>query len=73
MMNYKNDQNITLEVLLAVRTEIAPEINERLIQQCFEIQHKHQFSQSREQSAAAMERLIDAAIPDNVEAEGKNS
>ena len=72
-MNYKNDQNITLEVLLATRTEIAPDIDEKLIQQCFEIQHKHQFSHAREQSAAAMERLIDAAIPDNIEAEGKNS
>lgn len=72
MMNYKNEQNITLEVLLAVRAEIAPEIDEKLIQQCFEIQHKHQFSQAREQSAAAMERLIDAAVPDNIEAEGKN-
>jgi hypothetical protein len=72
-MNYKNDHNIALEVLLAVRTELAHEIDEKLIQQCFEIQHKHQFSQSREQSASAMERLIDAAIPDNIEAEGRNS
>ena len=72
MMNYKNDQNITLEVLLSTRAEIAPEIDEKLIQQCYEIQHNHQFSHSREQSVTAMERLIDAAIPDNIEAEGKS-
>ncbi|MCH5144156.1 hypothetical protein JMF94_03560 [Desulfovibrio sp. UIB00] len=72
-MNYKNDHNIALEVLLAVRTELAQEIDEKLIHQCFEIQYKHQFNQSREQSSSAMERLIDAAIPDNIEAEGRNS
>lgn len=72
MMNYKNDQNIALEVLLAVRIEIAPEIDEKIIQQCFEIQHKHQFNKTREQSTSAMERIIDAAIPHNPEAEGKN-
>lgn len=71
MMNYKKDQAITLEVLLATRMEVAPEIDEKLIQQCYEVQHSHQFSQSREQSVAAMERLIDAAIPQKIEAEGK--
>lgn len=73
MMNYKNNQNIILEVLLDVRAEIAPEIAEDLIKNFFKIQQKHQFSQSREQSVAAMERLIDDAISDNIELEGKNS
>lgn len=57
-----NDEDLALETLLAVREEVAPNLDATLLRQCYAIQWRHQFSTDRTQSAAAMERLIDQAL-----------
>lgn len=51
--------DLALETLLAVRAEIAPDIDEELLRKCYEIQKKQQFSSDRSQSTQIMERLIE--------------
>ena len=53
------DDDLALQTLLAVRAEVAPDLNEMILRRCYAIQKKHQFNDDRAQSAAAMERLID--------------
>ena len=57
-----DDSDLALQTLLAARSEVAPELDEELLRQCYAIQQKYQFSDDRSLSAAAMERLIDAKI-----------
>ena len=54
--------DLALETLMEVRAEVAPELDEDLLRNCYAIQRRHQFSEDRTQPAAAMERLIDEAI-----------
>lgn len=61
-MSNNSGTDLILEVLLAARAEVAPDLDETLLKQCYEIQRRHQFSQARDQSAAAMERLINEAV-----------
>lgn len=56
------EEDLALETLLAVRAEIAPELSETLLKQCYAIQRRHQFSDDRAQPHSAMERLIDQAL-----------
>lgn len=51
--------DLILETLLAVQREIAPELDEELLRQCYEIQKKHQFDRDRAAVTQAMDRLID--------------
>jgi len=48
-----------LDTLLGVRDELQSDLQDQLLQSCFEIQRKHQFSHDRTLSTVAMERLID--------------
>lgn len=64
MMNDDHD-DITLEILFSMRAAIAPQISEHLLQNCYSIQKKYQFSRDRTLSSAAMERLIDEAVADS--------
>lgn len=57
-----SDDDVALQTLLAARAEIAPDLSEKILRLCYEIQKKHQFSEDRTQPAAAMERLIDEAV-----------
>jgi hypothetical protein len=57
-----SDDDMALQTLLAARAEVAPELDEKILRLCYAIQKKHQFSEDRAQSAAAMERLIDEAV-----------
>jgi hypothetical protein len=59
-MSEVND--LALETLMAVRAEVAPDLDEDLLRSCYAIQRRHQFSEDRTQPAAAMERLIDEAM-----------
>lgn len=61
-MNDNDKDDLVLEVLLTARAEVAPDLDEKLLRQCYEIQRHFQFSQAREQSSTAMERLIDDAV-----------
>ena len=55
----ENSDDLALETLLAIRAEIAPDLDEDLLRRCYEIQKKHQFSRDRSHSAQAMGRLIE--------------
>jgi Small protein found in certain Dnd DNA modification systems len=51
--------DLVLETLLAVRREVAPDLDDQLVRQCYEIQKKHQFDRDRVVPTKAMDRLID--------------
>lgn len=54
-----DQEDLALQTLLAVRAEIAPDVDEDLLKNCYAIQKRHQFNSDRTQSSVAMERLID--------------
>lgn len=56
------EEDLVLSTLLSMRQEVAPDLSEALLQQCYAIQRRHQFSDDRSQSATAMERVIDQAL-----------
>lgn len=56
------NEDLAMQTLLAVRSEIAPDIDEKLLLDCYAIQKRHQFSDDRTQSSTAMERLIDEEV-----------
>ncbi len=51
--------DLVLDTLLAVQREIAPDLDEALLRQCYEIQKRHQFDRDRGAATQAMDRLID--------------
>lgn len=55
----ENSDDLALETLLAIRAEIAPDLDEGLLLRCYEIQKKHQFYLDRSHSAQAMDRVIE--------------
>lgn len=57
-----DDHELSLETLLAVRTELGVNLDDALLKACFEIQKKHQFNHDRSLSTQAMDRLIDAYV-----------
>lgn len=57
-----DDSDLALQTLMAARSEVAPDLDEDLLRQCYAIQQKYQFSEDRSMSASAMERLIDAKV-----------
>lgn len=59
-MNESDD--LALQALLSVRAEVAPELSEKLLRDCYAIQLKHQFNDDRNQSSTAMDRLVDLEI-----------
>lgn len=54
-----DQEDLALQTLLAVRAEVAPDLDEGLLKNCYVIQKRHQFNSDRTQSSVAMERLID--------------
>jgi hypothetical protein len=54
--------DLILETLLTVRSEIAPDLDEELLRQCYEIQKTHQFDRDRSAVTQAMDRLIDEQV-----------
>jgi hypothetical protein len=61
-MSEQQDDDLALQTLLAVRAEVAPGLDEKLLRQCYQVQRKHQFSGERVVSSKAMEDLIDAVL-----------
>lgn len=55
-------EDLTLETLLAVRSEVAVDLDEALLRRCYQIQKQFQFSDDRALAAAEMEKLIDAHV-----------
>ena len=65
-----DDRELGLETLLAVRKELGVSLDDDLLEACFEIQKKHQFSHDRTLSTQAMNRLIENWVE---KASGKKS
>ena len=57
-----DDQELGLETLLAVSTELDVSLDGDLLEACFEIQKRHQFSHDRTLSTQAMDRLIESCV-----------
>ena len=53
------EEDLAFETLRTVRREIASELEEQLVNQCYVIQKKHQFEADRSVSSQLMDRLID--------------
>ena len=58
----KPDEDLTLETLLAVRSEKEFDVDEALLKQCYQVQKRFQFNDDRTVSLAEMEKLIDAYV-----------
>lgn len=58
----ENSEDLALETLLAVRAELAPDLDEELLRRCYEIQKKHQFSKDRSHSAQLLDRLVEDRV-----------
>ena len=56
------DNELGLETLLAVKTELGVDLDVDFLEACFEIQKKHQFNHDRALSTQAMDRLIEDRV-----------
>jgi hypothetical protein len=56
------DIDLALETLLAVKADIAPDLDDDLLRRCYALQKKHQFDRDRGPSTQAMDRLIDECV-----------
>ena len=58
-----SDQNeLGLETLLAAKAELGVDLDDELLEACFEIQKKYQFNHDRTLSTQAMDRLIEDRV-----------
>lgn len=57
-----DNDDLSLQALLSVRAELAPDIDEQIIRQCYVIQKKHQFDREPSLSLQAMDRLVDEHV-----------
>ena len=57
-----DDKELGLETLLAVRIELGVDVDDDLLEACFEIQKKYQFNHDRTLSTQAMDRLIEDRV-----------
>lgn len=63
------EKDLGLETILAAKSELGSELStdldDDLLETCFEIQKKYQFSHDRTFSTKAMENLIDSRVDKN--------
>ena len=57
-----DDNELGLETLLAVKAELGVDLDDELLEACFELQKKYQFNHDRTLSTQAMNRLIDDRV-----------
>ena len=57
-----NDRELGLETLLAVRTQLGVDLDDDLLEACFEIQKKYQFNHDRTLSTRAVDKLIEEYV-----------
>lgn len=57
-----NDNELGLETLLSVRTQLGVDLDDDLLKACFEIQKKYQFNHDRTLSTQTMDRLIEDRV-----------
>ena len=61
-----NESDLGLETLLDVKLALNVDVDDNLLEACFKIQKKHQFSHDRTLSTKAMERLIEDRVQNSV-------
>lgn len=54
--------DIALDILIELRSEIAPELPLDLVRACYFVQKNNQFNSDRSVAMAEMEKLIDAEV-----------
>jgi hypothetical protein len=59
-----------VDVLLAVRAQIAPEISEELLRQCYAIQKQFQFDRDEQLPIVRTRRLVEGFVEREVAAQG---
>ena len=69
-MNALHSDN-ALEVLLRVRLEVAPELDETLLRECYAIQRRFQFDRDREIPLDAIRRLVERIVEQEIAAGAK--
>lgn len=57
-----DDNELGLETLLAVKAELGVDLDDELLEACFEIQKKYQFNHDRTLSTHATDRLIEDRV-----------
>ena len=57
-----DDKELGLETLLAMKAELGVDLDDDLLEACFEIQKKYQFNHDRALSTQAMDRLIEDRV-----------
>jgi hypothetical protein len=62
MMSEHSGSDIALEILIALREEVAPDLSEDLIRACYFVQRNNQFNSDPSVPVAEMEKLIDAEV-----------
>lgn len=61
-MTERTEPGIALEILIELRSEVAPDLPEDLIRACYFVQKSNQFTSDRSLPMAEMEKLIDSAV-----------
>lgn len=61
-MNEHAEADIALEILIALRGEVAPDLPEDLLRACYNVQKNNQFTSDLSVPVAEMEKLIDAEV-----------
>lgn len=56
------EKELGLKTILAVKSELGIDLENNLLEDCFEIQKKYQFSHDRALSTKAMETLIESQV-----------
>ena len=57
-----DDNELGLQMLLAVKIDLGVDLDDNLLEACFEIQKKYQFNHDRTLSNQAMDRLIEDCV-----------
>lgn len=57
-----DDNDLGLETLLAVKADLGVDLDDDILEACFEIQKKYQFNHDRTLSTQTMDRLIEDRV-----------
>lgn len=61
-MPKESEMDIALEILLSLKAEVAPDLSDGIVQQCFFVQKNNQFTSDRSIPMSEMEKVIDAEV-----------
>lgn len=61
-MSEHSGEDIALEILIALRGEVSPDLPEDLLRACYYVQKNNQFTSDISVPVAEMEKLIDAEV-----------